>query len=109
MIGPNGAGKTTIFNVITGIYRPSVGDVRFAGQSVAGKSQHAITKLGIARTFQSLRLFLNMTVKENVKAATYGHTHASPAESVLRLPRAQREEREVNELADGRSGSSVSG
>jgi len=99
VIGPNGAGKTSIFNVITGVYSPTSGDVRFAGESIAGKSQHAITNLGIARTFQSLRLFLNMSVKENVKAATYGHTKASPAESILRLPRARREEKQVEALA----------
>jgi branched-chain amino acid transport system ATP-binding protein len=100
VIGPNGAGKTSIFNVITGVYKPTSGDVRFAGGSIAGKRQHAITMLGIARTFQSLRLFQNMTVKENVKAATYGRTKASPAESILRLPRARREEREVEAVAE---------
>jgi branched-chain amino acid transport system ATP-binding protein len=100
VIGPNGAGKTTVFNVITGVYRPSSGDVRFNGQRIAGKKPHTITALGIARTFQTLRLFLNMTVKENVKAATYGHTRASPPESILRLPRARREEREVDALAE---------
>jgi branched-chain amino acid transport system ATP-binding protein len=100
VIGPNGAGKTSIFNVITGVYKPTSGDVRFAGQSIAGKRQFQITRLGIARTFQSLRLFQNMTVKENVKAATYGHTKASPPESILRLPRARREEREVDALAE---------
>jgi branched-chain amino acid transport system ATP-binding protein len=99
VIGPNGAGKTTVFNVITGVYQPSEGGVRFAGQSIAGKKPHRITDLGIARTFQSLRLFLNMSVMENVKAATYGKTHASPIESILRLPRARREEREVTALA----------
>jgi branched-chain amino acid transport system ATP-binding protein len=100
VIGPNGAGKTTVFNVITGVYRPSSGDVRFAGSSIAGNKPHTITALGIARTFQTLRLFLNMSVKENVKAATYGHTRASPPESILRLPRARREEREVEALAE---------
>jgi branched-chain amino acid transport system ATP-binding protein len=100
VIGPNGAGKTSIFNVITGVYKPTSGDVRLGGQSIAGKRQDAITNLGIARTFQSLRLFLNMSVKENVKAATYGHTKASPPESILRLPRARREERQVEELAE---------
>jgi branched-chain amino acid transport system ATP-binding protein len=100
VIGPNGAGKTTVFNVITGIYQPSSGAVRFAGQSIAGRPPHRITRLGIARTFQSLRLFPNMSVIENVMAATYGGTKATPAESILRLPRARREEREVRALAE---------
>jgi branched-chain amino acid transport system ATP-binding protein len=100
VIGPNGAGKTTVFNVITGVYGPSSGDVRFAGQSIAGLPQHTIARKGVARTFQSLRLFLNMSVIENVMAATYGRTKAMPWESVLRLPRARREEREVRALAE---------
>ena len=93
VIGPNGAGKTTVFNVITGLYEPASGDVRFAGQSIVGRSPHRITRLGIARTFQSLRLFLNMSVIENVMAASYGWTKATPLESILRAPRARREER----------------
>jgi len=100
IIGPNGAGKSTVFNVITGIYEPGEGDVRFAGQSITGQAPHAIARLGIARTFQSLRLFLNMSVIENVMAATYGRTRAMPWESILRLPRARREEREVRALAE---------
>jgi ABC-type branched-subunit amino acid transport system ATPase component len=99
LIGPNGAGKTTVFNVITGVYEPSEGDVVFAGKSIAGLYPHTIAQRGIARTFQSLRLFLNMSVMENVMAATYGHTKAMPWESVLRLPRARREEREAKALA----------
>ena len=99
LIGPNGAGKTTVFNVITGVYEPSAGDVVFAGKSIAGLYPHTIARMGIARTFQSLRLFLNMSVMENVMAATYGHTKAMPWESVLRLPRARREEREARALA----------
>jgi ABC-type branched-subunit amino acid transport system ATPase component len=100
VIGPNGAGKSTVFNVITGIYDPSEGDVRLEGESIVGKRPYKITTLGIARTFQSLRLFQNMSVKENVKSATYGKTHATPIESILRLPRARREEREVDALAE---------
>jgi branched-chain amino acid transport system ATP-binding protein len=95
VIGPNGAGKTTVFNVITGVYEPSGGDVRLSGESIAGRMPHSIARLGVARTFQSLRLFLNMSVIENVMAATYGGTKATPVESILRLPRARREEREV--------------
>jgi len=99
LIGPNGAGKTTVFNVITGVYEPSAGDVVFAAKSIAGLAPHSIARRGIARTFQTLRLFLNMSVMENVLAATYGNTKAMPWESILRLPRARREEREARELA----------
>ena len=99
IIGPNGAGKSTVFNVITGVYEPNAGDVVFAGRSIAGLAPHSIARMGVARTFQSLRLFLNMSVMENVMAATYGRTKAMPWESVLRLPRARREERESRELA----------
>ena len=100
VIGPNGAGKTTLFNVVTGIYRPDAGDILLEGASIVGLAPHAIAQRGIARTFQTLRLFLNMTVKENVMAAAYGHTKATVVESILRLPRARREEREVEKLAE---------
>jgi branched-chain amino acid transport system ATP-binding protein len=100
VIGPNGAGKTTLFNLVTGIYRPDDGDIRLDGESIVGLSPHKITNRGIARTFQTLRLFLNMSVKDNVMAATYGGTHASLVESILRLPRARREERESNAVAE---------
>jgi branched-chain amino acid transport system ATP-binding protein len=105
VIGPNGAGKTTVFNVITGVYEPSAGDVRFtarpgSAESIAGRPPHAIARLGVARTFQTLRLFMNMSVLENVMTATYGGTKAMPWESVLRLPRARREEREARALAE---------
>jgi branched-chain amino acid transport system ATP-binding protein len=100
VIGPNGAGKTTVFNAITGVYTPNDGDIRFAGESISGRAPNKITDAGIARTFQSLRLFLNMTVRENVMAATYGSTKATPVESMLRLPRARREAREVHALTE---------
>ena len=100
VIGPNGAGKTTLFNLITGMYRPDKGDIRLDGETLVGVAPHKITNRGVARTFQTLRLFLNMSVKDNVMAATYGRTHASLFESILRLPRARREQRESNALAE---------
>ena len=104
VIGPNGAGKTTLFNLITGVYGPDAGDILFEGESIVGLPPHKITNRGLARTFQTLRLFLNMSVKENVMAATYGHTHASIVESMLRLPRARREEVEASGFAEERLG-----
>src|SRR5262245_4598308 len=100
LIGPNGAGKTTVFNVVTGVYAPDSGDVLLDGESIAGLAPHRITKRGVARTFQTLRLFLNMTVKENVMAAAYGHTSANVFQSILRTPAARREEREIARLAE---------
>jgi branched-chain amino acid transport system ATP-binding protein len=100
VIGPNGAGKTTVFNLITGIFRPDSGEIAFEGNIVSGLSPHTITTRGIARTFQTLRLFLNMTVLENVMVATYGHTCASIVESMLQLPRSRREEKETRKLAE---------
>ncbi|HEX9351738.1 MAG TPA: ABC transporter ATP-binding protein [Gaiellaceae bacterium] len=100
LIGPNGAGKTTVFNLVTGIYAPDAGEIVFEGHNIAGLPPHKITRLGIARTFQTLRLFLNMTVKENVMAAAYGHTRSTAIEAVLRLPRARREEREIARFAE---------
>jgi branched-chain amino acid transport system ATP-binding protein len=100
MIGPNGAGKTTVFNLITGVYPPDSGEIVLDGRDIAGLTPHKITKLGVARTFQTLRLFLNMTVKENVMAAAYGHTRAGVLRSILRTPGMRREEREINTLAE---------
>jgi branched-chain amino acid transport system ATP-binding protein len=100
VIGPNGAGKTTLFNVITGVYPPDHGDILLDGRSLVGLDPHQITNRGVARTFQTLRLFLNMTVKENVMAAQYGRTRATVLEAILRLPRARREEREIHRVAE---------
>ena len=102
VIGPNGAGKTTLFNLITGIYRPDDGDILLEDRSLVGLPPHRITQLGVARTFQTLRLFLNMTVKENVMAAAYAHTRAGVLRSILRTPGMRREEREINRLAEER-------
>jgi branched-chain amino acid transport system ATP-binding protein len=100
VIGPNGAGKTTLFNVITGVYPPDDGDIVLDGKSLLGLEPHEVTNRGVARTFQSLRLFLNMSVRENVMASQYGRTKASVLESMLRLPRARREEREIRRRAE---------
>ena len=100
VIGPNGAGKTTLFNLVTGVYQPDQGEILFEGESIVGLPPNKITRKGLARTFQTLRLFLNMTVKENVMAAAYGHTQAGVLRSVLRTPGMRREEREINRLAE---------
>jgi ABC-type branched-subunit amino acid transport system ATPase component len=102
VIGPNGAGKTTLFNLVTGVYRPTAGDIRFEGETLIGLEPHQITARGIARTFQTLRLFLNMTVKENVMAAAWSHTRAGILRSILRTPGMRREEREIEQLAEER-------
>jgi ABC-type branched-subunit amino acid transport system ATPase component len=104
VIGPNGAGKTTLFNLVTGVYEPTDGDILFAGESIKGLEPHKITRKGIARTFQTLRLFLNMSVRENVMSAAYGHTKAGPLRSMLRTPGMRQEEREIRELAAKRLG-----
>jgi len=100
VIGPNGAGKTTLFNVITGVYRPDAGEILLDGDSLVGLEPHQVTNRGVARTFQTLRLFLNMTVRENVMAVQYGKTKATVLESMLRLPRARREDKEIRRRAE---------
>jgi branched-chain amino acid transport system ATP-binding protein len=102
VIGPNGAGKTTLFNLVTGIYEPTAADNQFEGQSIVGLEPHQITQRGIARTFQTLRLFLNMSVRENVMAAAYGHTKAGVFRAMFRTPGQRREERVIRELAEER-------
>ena len=100
VIGPNGAGKTTLFNLITGIYDPDEGEISLDGRSIVGLAPHKICQRGISRTFQTLRLFLNMSVKENVMSAAYGHTKAGVFRSMLRTPGMRREEREIERLAE---------
>jgi branched-chain amino acid transport system ATP-binding protein len=92
LIGPNGAGKTTLFNVISGIYRPTEGQVRFAGQVITGQPRHRMAPLGLGRTFQNLALFRSMTVRENVLAGAHAEGHAGFLANALRLPAARREE-----------------
>ncbi len=87
VIGPNGAGKTTLFNLITGIYRPEAGEILLGGESLVGLPPHTITRRGVARTFQTLRLFLNMSVIENVMASQYGRTKVDVVRAMLRTPR----------------------
>ena len=100
VIGPNGAGKTTLFNLITGLYRPDAGRILLDGTDLVGLPAHKITKLGVARTFQTLRLFLNMTVKENVMASQYGRTKVGVLRAIVRTPAARREEREIHHRAE---------
>lgn len=99
VIGPNGAGKSTLFNVVTGLYAPDKGDVRFEGESVVGLRPNQITKLGIARTFQTVHLFANMTVLENAMVGQHCRTRSGVFGSVLRLPSTIREEQRIREVA----------
>jgi len=99
LIGPNGAGKTTCFNAMTGVYRPSGGEIRFRGEVVTGRKKHEITRMGIARTFQNIRLFPEMTALENVMVGADAHHQTSVLGALLRLPRFWREEREGRETS----------
>jgi ABC-type branched-subunit amino acid transport system ATPase component len=102
LIGPNGAGKTTVFNVVTGIYRPEQGRVLFEGDDITGRKPHRIVEKGIARTFQNIRLFANMTCRENVMAGRHCRTTAGLAAALFR-PKGQRdEERATRDVAEER-------
>jgi len=92
LIGPNGAGKTTFFNLLTGIYKPTEGELTFEGTPIPGKKAHQICAMGIARTFQNIRLFANMTTLENVMVGRHIRTNNGPLGAVLRSPRFKREE-----------------
>ena len=97
LIGPNGAGKTTLFNAITGVYGPTSGTIRFKGREIAGMLPSKVTKLGVARTFQNIRLFNEMTALENVMVGRHCRTHSGVVRVVLRTPGARREEKSVRD------------
>ena len=99
LIGPNGAGKTTTFNIITGNYRPDSGEVIFDRKDITGRPTHKIVELGIARTFQNIRLFKDLSVLDNVKAGLHNHHTYSTLEGILRLPRYYKAEKEMDEEA----------
>jgi branched-chain amino acid transport system ATP-binding protein len=100
LIGPNGAGKTTCFNAMTGIYQPTEGEIRFRGSGIKGKKRHQITKLGMARTFQNIRLFPEMTALENVQVGADTHHKTSVISALFRLPRHWKEERDGRAKAE---------
>jgi branched-chain amino acid transport system ATP-binding protein len=97
LIGPNGAGKTTFFNILTGVYKPTAGRILLDGEDVTGKPPHAITKRGMGRTFQNIRLFPLMTSLENVLVGMHARLHAGILRSIFRTPGVRREEREARE------------
>ncbi len=99
MIGPNGAGKSTVFNLITGVYRPTHGSIDFEGRSLAGLRTDQVTALGIARTFQNVRLFAFMSALDNVMTGAHAHLRASLVDSFLHTPRQRKEEEHLRERA----------
>ena len=99
LIGPNGAGKTTVFNLLTGVYRPNEGIITLDGENIVGKKTIEINRAGIARTFQNIRLFKELTVLDNVKAGLHNHHPYSTLEGILRLPRYYKVEKEMDEKA----------
>src|SRR5688572_3703291 len=99
IIGPNGAGKTTFFNMLTGLYTPTAGRITFNGKDITGRRPDKITALGIARTFQNIRLFKTMSARENVMVGEHARMKAGLLGSILRPPWVIREEREVREKA----------
>lgn len=100
LIGPNGAGKTSLFNCITGFYKPQQGSIRLDGTETLRLKPHQVTGLGIARTFQNVRLFREMTVLENVMSGQHSRTRAGVIDAVLRLPSQRREEAQIREVAE---------
>jgi branched-chain amino acid transport system ATP-binding protein len=99
VIGPNGAGKSTVFNVITGLYRPDAGEILLNGRTIIGRTPNQITRLGIARTFQTVHLFPNMTVLENAMVGQHCRSKSGVAGTVLQLPSQRREEKRIRDRA----------
>ncbi len=99
LIGPNGAGKTTVFNLLTGVYKPNEGIIRLDGKDITGKATIDINKEGVARTFQNIRLFKDLSVLDNVKAGLHNHNTYSTIEGIFRLPRYYKVEKAMNERA----------
>lgn len=99
LIGPNGAGKTTVFNLLTGVYKPNEGIITLDGMDITGRKTIEINKAGIARTFQNIRLFKELTVLDNVKAGLHNHYKYSTVEGILRLPGFYKTEKQMNERA----------
>ena len=99
LIGPNGAGKTTVFNLLTGVYKPDEGIIRLEDRDITGLKTIDINKAGIARTFQNIRLFKELTVLDNVKVGLHNHYPYSTIEGILRLPKYHKVEKEMNERA----------
>lgn len=99
LIGPNGAGKTTVFNLLTGVYRPTEGSISLDGQDITGRTTEAVNRAGIARTFQNIRLFDDLSVLDNVKTGLHNGYPYSTLTGILRLPKYYRIEKEMNERA----------
>lgn len=100
LIGPNGAGKTTVFNLLTGVYKPDTGIIRLDGQDITRKKNIEINQAGIARTFQNIRLFKNLSVLDNVKVGLHNLYHYNTLEGIFRLPRYRKVEEQMNREAE---------
>ena len=99
LIGPNGAGKTTVFNMLTGVYRPTDGGIRLNGENLIGKKPYEINRMGVARTFQNIRLFSNLSVEDNVKLGLHNHINYNMWSGILRLPQYWNAEKLAHERA----------
>jgi branched-chain amino acid transport system ATP-binding protein len=99
LIGPNGAGKTTVFNLLTGVYKPTSGEIYFQGKRIDGLRSYEISRRGVSRTFQNIRLFPSMSVLENVMTACHRHAKQTLVDAVFRLPRFERDERDHRDFA----------